>query len=263
MGSGGGCRQTEGYDKTTFFGDEGPDSRASELSVIDIGTDPERMRNFLAGRLLDDEDRAFSERLIRDPELVRELELTARLQEGLHVLCERGQLEGLLVPRKRHPLAWLCGLVAAGVAVVAFTVALQPASHSTPVLVAERALASGGSARDAGVVQQYSFVATRDRALPPALLLPARGTVEFRVAPPSPSPGFPYRVTLDRFDARHARSRVGTVSDLGLASSGFLYCYANAARLATGDYELRVEPEGAGVSEVGAFPFSLRPIAAP
>jgi len=263
MGCGSACRQTEGYDKATFFDDEPPLPRPPGPTVIDIGADPERMRNYLAGRLTDEEDRAFSERLVRDPDLVRELELTARLQEGLRVLAERGQIDAVREPRPRYPLGWFGGLIAAGLAVAVLTVALHRDGHVPPVLVADRTHVSEAAASDTAIAALYSFVTVREPAATPVLELPRRGTIEFRVLPPARAPGAQYRVTLDRIDGARGRARIGSVSDLEEADGGYLYCYADAARLVSGDYELRVEPEGSGASEVGSFPFRLKPLVAP
>ena len=58
--------------------------------VIDVGRDFERMRDYIEGRLSEEEHRAFEERLARDPELVRELERSLQMQEGLLQLHSQG-----------------------------------------------------------------------------------------------------------------------------------------------------------------------------
>jgi anti-sigma factor RsiW len=63
--------------------------------VIDVDKDPERIRDFLAGRLSAREHAAFTKRLGKDPELVREVELSARLIEGMRSLGDRGRTERL------------------------------------------------------------------------------------------------------------------------------------------------------------------------
>ncbi|HXY96819.1 MAG TPA: hypothetical protein VEH00_07570, partial [Steroidobacteraceae bacterium] len=57
--------------------------------MIDVERDFERMRDYADGRLADDERRTFEDRLLRDPELVREFEQTLRLREGLEQLKQQ------------------------------------------------------------------------------------------------------------------------------------------------------------------------------
>jgi hypothetical protein len=61
--------------------------------VIEVGCDFERMQDFIAGRLSDDEQRAFEDRLARDAGLVHELEQSLRLSEGLHQLRAQGYFD--------------------------------------------------------------------------------------------------------------------------------------------------------------------------
>jgi len=61
--------------------------------VTDAGRDVERMQDYMVGRLSDDEHRAFEDRLVRDPGLVREFEQSLRLSEGLHQLRAQGHFD--------------------------------------------------------------------------------------------------------------------------------------------------------------------------
>ena len=58
--------------------------------MIEAGRDFERMQDYIVGRRSDDEHRAFEDRLLRDPGLVREFEQSLRLREGLHALRVQG-----------------------------------------------------------------------------------------------------------------------------------------------------------------------------
>jgi anti-sigma factor RsiW len=66
--------------------------------MIDVESDFQRMQDYVGGRLSDEEHRAFEERLVRDPELVREFEHSLRLREGLEQLREQ-----------RRSSRWCCG----------------------------------------------------------------------------------------------------------------------------------------------------------
>jgi len=48
--------------------------------VIDVARDFERMQDYIVGRMSDEEQRAFEERLVRDPALVLEVERSLRLR---------------------------------------------------------------------------------------------------------------------------------------------------------------------------------------
>ena len=54
--------------------------------MIDVARDFERMQDYIVGRMSDEEQRAFEERLVRDPALVLEVERSLRLREGLQQL---------------------------------------------------------------------------------------------------------------------------------------------------------------------------------
>src|SRR2546429_9659507 len=86
--------------------------------VISAGRDYERMQDYIVGRLSDDDSHAFEDRLLNDPGLVRELEQSLRLRDGLEQLREQGYF-GKAVSRGMSPRIWLPALVAAAGAGVA------------------------------------------------------------------------------------------------------------------------------------------------
>ena len=57
---------------------------------MNAGSDFTTMQEFIVGRLSDDEHRAFEERLVREPALVRELEQSLQIREGFQQLRAQG-----------------------------------------------------------------------------------------------------------------------------------------------------------------------------
>jgi hypothetical protein len=218
--------------------------------VIDVGRDIERIRDFVAGRLSDDEHRAFEDRLARDPGLVRDLELSQRLREGLERLREGGQLN--VSTRREFPRhwAWAAGL-AATVAVVALLLWVRPDDHQRLELMAS----AGPSAAPAAT---FTFVAMRGPSTNPVLDLPADGLVEFRASRPAGSEETRYRIVLNWLDAGGGRVTVGDRGGLESGTDGLVRVYADAARLSPGDYELRLEADRRPAAAVEVFAFRLR-----
>lgn len=225
--------------------------------MIDVERDFERMRDYVGGRLADDERRVFEERLGRDPELVREFEQTLRLREGLEQLREQAYF-GKSAPRTRRGLLlWMPALAAAAIAALTIILWVQPraAAPSAGLL-----LASLGSGTGSGAVRpvnaHFTFVAMRGGSSYD-LDLPAGGLIEFRAAPSAHTAGSRYRVTLVRAPTGAASQSIGTLSGLAPAADGYLRCYADAARLTPGNYELRVEPVGDSPGSGQRFAFKL------
>jgi anti-sigma factor RsiW len=218
--------------------------------VIDVGQDLERIRDYVAGRLSDDEHRAFEDRLARDPRLVRELELSQRLREGLERLRERDQL---IVPTRREfprHWTWAAGLEAT-IAVVALLLWVRPDDHQRLELMA----ATGPSVAPAAT---FTFVAMRGPSTTTVLDLPADGVVELRASRPAGPAGAHYRVVLNRVDAAGGRVTVGDRGGLESGPDGLVRVYTDAARISPGDYELRLEADHHAAAVVEVFAFRLR-----
>lgn len=226
--------------------------------MIDVERDFERMRDYIGGRLADDERRTFEDRLARDPELVREFEQTLRLRAGLEQLKSQGYFANgaPTAPRvARRLLMWVPALAAAALAAVAIVLWVQPRSEPTGVLLAslEPSRGAGGAA---AVNALFTFVAMRgsssyDLELPPA------GLIEFRASPAGHAADARYRLVLARVAQGGAAAPLGTLTGLAPAADGYLHGYADAARLSSGHYALRVEPIGAGTQAAQVFPFEL------
>jgi anti-sigma factor RsiW len=226
--------------------------------MIDVGRDFERMRDYMVGRLSDDERRAFEDRLGRDPELVRELEQSLRLREGLLQLKAQGYFNR---PAGRTSLGarvrglktqdWLPALAAAAVGALALFLWVQP--RASGVL---RAVV------DSPVAAQFNFIAMRSGSSP-VLTLPSAGPIELRVQPAAHATVSRFRVTLLRESEHAAQTPVGELTGLALGADDTIHFYADSARLAAGTYRLQVEPDAGANGAAESFGFTLRGSGAP
>jgi hypothetical protein len=223
--------------------------------VIDVGRDFERMRDYLVGRLSDDERRTFEEQLVSDPQLAGELEQSLRLREGLQLLRARGRLP-TASSRRMSVRVWLPALVAAAGAGLALFLWVHRGTHASPILMASLE-SHAAAAAEPLIAAHFTFVSMRGSSTP-ALQLPVAGLIEFRAAPASRTTVSRYGVTLLREDAGGSSQLVGAVVGLTLGTDGYVHCYADASRLAEGSYVLRItsDTDTAGTAET--FPFTFR-----
>jgi anti-sigma factor RsiW len=215
--------------------------------VLDVGRDIERIRDYLAGRLSDQESEAFGERLVRDPQLVRELERTLKLSEGLRQLAHEGNPARAL-PRPRRRRVWMPGVLAVALWV-------HSAAERAPLLSASLATTLTREVAST-VASQFTFVATRGSAAP-ALQLPREGLIELRAAAPLAPPGGAYRVTLAEQEPGDGSRVLGSTTVTAVQADGYLHVYADAARLKPGHFVLNVSA-GSDAAPLEVYPFSLR-----
>ena len=218
-----------------------------------VSGDPERIRNYLGDRLPAEERRGFEDRLLGEPDLVREVELSLRLREGLEQLRERGRIDEVPSRAPRRVWVWVAGAAAA--AVVALVVWVFPATESASLLTASVPAGSASAGAHDSIVTRFTFIAARGFSSAPVLALPAHGVVELRVAPSIRSAGV-YRITLDRLASASPSLRVGSVVGLAPAADGFVSCFADASRLQPGDYVLQIAASGES-SAPDTFTFTL------
>jgi hypothetical protein len=222
--------------------------------VVDTGRDLDRMRDYTAGRLSDEERRMFEERLVRDPGLVREVEQSVRFQEGLRQLQAQGYVaKG--AARAGGLRVWLPAVAAAAVAALALFIWVQPRGEPAGVLRASVQAGSAGASA-AAVAARFTFVSLRGDSTPD-LQLPASGVIEFRAAPAMRAADATYRVTLTQGSERTA-TPLGTLTKLALGADGYLRFYADAAGLVAGKYVLRIDSGPKATASPEQFAFTLR-----
>lgn len=226
--------------------------------MINANRDIEWIRDYLVGRLPEDQRIAFQDRLARDPMLVRELEESRQLRNGLRELRAQGYFAAAM-PKARAPRtrgSWY-RVAAAAVIVGVSLVAVWRVNQESSVLMA---LPTGRATSSTAplITAQFTFIATRDGERP-ELALPSRGLIELRAAPERRSAAS-YRITLIRNpEGGAARQQVGVATGLRLGADGYLHCYADASRLAPGSYGLRIEPGEAVPPGTQVFLFVLQP----
>jgi hypothetical protein len=226
--------------------------------MMDASGEMDRVRDYIVGRLSEEERRNFEERLVRDPELVREFEQALELWEGLKQLQAQGYFVKPLARRAataRTFAMWLPALAAA--AIVAVVLFLWTERSAAPPGVLLPSPESSASASAVAVAAQFTFVSLRG-ASTPGLDLPSAGLIEFRAAPGMRGATSGYRMTLVRNDESGPSRTLGTLTNLALGGDGYVHGYADAASLVPGSYVLRVDSgtTGAGASE--EFAFTLR-----
>lgn len=227
--------------------------------MTDPSRDVERIRDYLVGRLSEDERIAFQDRLARDPTLVREFEQSRRLRDGLRELRAQGYFATATAHARNqrarglwHPLR----VAAAAVIVGASLMVVWRVNHGSSVLTALPTTRPASGAAPL-IAAHFTFVSMRD-GKSPRLALPSSGLIELRAAPETRTAAS-YRVTLIRNPEGGAAQRLGVVTRLRLEVDGYVHCYADSARLAPGSYGLQVEPEGASPAGTQVFLFVLQP----
>jgi hypothetical protein len=226
----------------------------ADRDVATIG-DFATMQDFIFGRLSDAERRAFEDRLVSTPELVRELEHSLRMREGLQRLRTQGDLENTASPGRPRQM-WLPALIAAAGAGLALFLWLSRISAPAPILtysLESRSLADVARS----VTAHFTFVSVRGGSTPD-LDLPSAGLIEIRAAPGTRHGIYRYRATLARQEEEGPAKPVAELADLALDADGYVHCYADAARLSRGSYVLRIEPDTGTPGAAEVFPFNLR-----
>lgn len=223
----------------------------------------EQIARYLAGRLSASETSEFEAQFTERPDIVQELEETARFRDGLAALRERGELKALV---RAQPWRgrWVQLGIAASLAILFVGGALWVGLTHTvaPVLGALPAAFRDSAGAAVSISGTYRFVTSRDaKSTTLQIALPAtRAAVEFRVLPEERPERATYRATLNSVPAVGATTTVGMVDSLHEDTEGFVRVFADSARLQPGAYELVVGPEPASSAQVASrYRFVVRP----
>src|SRR5215471_19887095 len=122
------------------------------------------MQDFIVGRLSDDEQRAFQDRLMRESGLVRELERSLQMCEGLQRLRTRGYF-GEAASRVRRPRMWIPALAAAACAGLALFLWLTHVTVPSPLLVASPQSRTAANVAPL-VATHFTFISMRGASAP-------------------------------------------------------------------------------------------------
>jgi hypothetical protein len=216
--------------------------------------DPTTAGRYLAGQLSDEEQRAYEALLLSHPEVLRELEATARLKVGLARLRERGDLDGLLqAPARAGPLAWLrqpaVVALAASFALAAVGVLLwRNTMPRADLLYSSLSALRAHSGASRSLVGHYTLLRTRSTNAeivfsPP----PPKQALELRVLPDIEPGADGYLVQLFRVrsDGSTEQRAVASSAALQPGADAFVTLYADSGLLSVGRYQLKVSPAGA------------------
>jgi hypothetical protein len=196
---------------------------------------------YLAGQLDETGTAQFEACYTHDPDIVRDLEHTLRLKEGLALLQERGELEALMRRRARWPRA--AGLAAGIVALAAGMWLWTSHARVAPIAGTITALAhaNGMPLRIAS-----THVLVRTRGSQPAVeiaLPPDGGALELRIVPSYRPKNAAFHVMLGRLDAADTVVPLGGIHATASSDDGFVTAYLDAARLSRGRYLIEARPE--------------------
>ena len=188
---------------------------------------------YLADQLSDAEREAFEAYYLEHPEMVREMEATARFKAGLASLADRGELTQLINSRPArstgHWLALAAAVTAVAIGVTYFVRTSAPPSSMVARMEALN-LPIGITVR----VERTRGLADVDFELPPA------GTaVALQIAPDFEANPPMYRVSLTRESDDDARPQAEL--DRVAADDGIITVYLDRSTLERGVYRLSVE----------------------
>ena len=196
---------------------------------------------FLAGQLTEDESREFEEYMIANPEIVHDLESTARLKVGLHVLKDRGELEGVVKSKAVFRDARYA--LAASVAILAVCALLyfRGGAPQAPHLLASMSTLVDRAGHLMPLARTYAILRTRGTDYDALVELPATPqAIELRVLPENSAHPARYRVSLARVADDDSLSTVGSVAGLAPDGNGFVSVYFDSSKLTRGRYQLTV-----------------------
>jgi hypothetical protein len=194
--------------------------------------DATAVNRYLDDQLTEPEREAFEARLLEEPEVLAELEATARMKVGLQRLRSSGELRELLKPAPLFRQPWMLSL-AAGLALVIVGVGLvRWNAPSMPSVLS----ASGQGFAIAGT---YTLLQTRNENYDAVITLPrSQGGIELRLFPDKPSETASYSVALARVNDDGSVTDTDSLSALQASPGGFITVFANSSRLSPGKYRV-------------------------
>lgn len=213
---------------------------------------------YLSGRLSDSETARFEDWWARNPDAIQDIDRVARLQDGLHGLRERGELQPLL---RR---SWWTGTLrfmamAASIAALGLALWLWRADAGMTPRIAALPVSFDELARRAPTTAQY-FMTLRSRDNANTVVLPAiPAALHWRLLPDQTAVGGSYRITLAAANAQDLNAVITTVA---AAPDGFVDIYVDSRSLRVGRYWLGIEAAAVAPGSNPGSRFSLDVVAA-
>ena len=201
---------------------------------------------YLADQLSPAEAEAFEAYYIEHPSMVRDIEYTLRLKEGLATLRDRQQLTALMKAR-RWRWAMPISIAAALVAAILGTWTWYGGTPRDPPVSASLIELATGSSSPLPLGGKYLLVRVRSAASAPLQIpIPAtRSALELQVLPADGAEGAPYRLTLDRLAnvSEVSPEPIGNVSGLTPGADGLVTAWLDSSRLQPGQYSVELTSE--------------------
>jgi hypothetical protein len=217
---------------------------------------------FLAGQLSKDESREFEEYMVTNPEIVHELESTARLKVGLHVLKETGELDSLLKPKPFFRDARYAWVASAAILALSAFFYLKGGAPQTPKLFASMSAVVDSVGHLLPIARTYAILRTRGNDYDAMVELPSTPkAIELRILPETVAHPARYRVFLERIADDDSLTKIGTVAGLVPNASGFVSVYFDSSVLMRGRYQLTISGDVGtdGANAVSLFRIKLLP----
>ncbi len=211
---------------------------------------------YLADQLSEEEREAFEAYYLEHPEVVKELETTARFKAGLRELQRSGELDALIGGR---PRLLNRNLLAAAAAVVAVAIGLafylnRPAAG--PLLAAAPAMLRMDGDMQLAVTSTHQIMRTRSTAADATIQLPRTAqAIELEILPEIVGPAADYRVSLTRLGGDNEQ-QLATIGRLSPNENGFIEVYLDSRALEPGSYALKLTNDQSTYSQASVF--SLR-----
>lgn len=209
---------------------------------------------YLADQLPEPEREAFEAYYLEHPDMVREIEATARFKVGLAQLRDSGELAALLKPTPWYARRLYLAVAAAAIVIIGMVFYIRTA---TPPLMAANVAALAGPST---IASSHIVLRRRGSPLDAEVTLPRGGeAIELRVLPEFVATDARYRVSLARIDA-DSREQISAIDHLPAGDDGMVTIYLNAPRIAPGDYEVTIASDQAtAADQTSRFHIRVRP----
>jgi hypothetical protein len=198
---------------------------------------------YLADQLTDAEREAFEAYYLEHPEMLREIEATARFKAGLAQLQASGELAALMKPTPWYAQWRTLGVAAIVIIIVAAAFYIRT---PTPPLIAANLSALAGP-----TIVGSSHVVLRHRgsSFDAEVTSPgANEAIELRVLPEFTAPDSRYRIALARIEANNQKEPLARIEHLLAGADGMVTIYLATPRVAPGDYEISIADDDATAS---------------
>jgi hypothetical protein len=215
---------------------------------------------YLADQLSPEEAAAFEAYYTQHPSMVREIEYTLRLKEGLATLRDRQQLDGLMKARRWR---WALPLsIAAAIASAALGTWTWYGSPTLPPVAAGtlEALLENNQAT-LPLSGKYLLVRVRSaEQVPLEIPLTAQASaVELQVLPAGGAAAAPYRLVIETHPAEGKATPIAEVTGLVPGSDGLVAAWLDSERIQRGQYTVELASErGESAAPAERFVIELR-----